>query len=225
MTPTSLRNELRLIWRAHQRVGLTGKMLLHSMADGKIWPGKTPGLAFWFGPDEIDEAITHILTHYNNGNFPYTPLLLNPFVHQPQADGTFMPLGSGLFWAMGLTVDNIPTDKVTRLATLNIATGYTARGDFPRSGLKMLAFAQEALPITGTNTARGCRELYDLADIDGESYWWPYLLSGMTYLANTGAYVVPELSTMFPALSDTEVDDATLDLILTAHTTPTPSHS
>ena len=76
MTPVALRNELRLLWRAHQRVGLTGKMCLHSMAEGSVWPSKTPGLLFWFGPDEIELAITHITTHYNKGIFPNTPLLL-----------------------------------------------------------------------------------------------------------------------------------------------------
>ena len=218
MTPIALRNELRLIWRAHQRVGLTGKILLHSMPDGKIWPAKTPNLAFWFGPDEIDAAIQQITTHYNNGTFPYTPLLLNPVVHQPNADGTFTPLGSGLVWAMGLTVQNIAPDKVVRLKTLNVATAHTARGDFPLSGLKMLAFANEPLPITSTNTPRGCRELYDLADIDGEPYWWAYLLSGMTYLANTGAYAVSDLVSMFPTLGEADAEDATLDAIINAHT-------
>lgn len=222
MTPTALRNELRLLWRAQQRVGLTGKMCLHSMADGTSWPSKTPGLAFWFGPDEIDAAITHITTHYNNGNFPYTPLLLNPFVHQPNADGSFTPLGSGIYWANGLTIANVSADKVVRLNSLNIATSYVARATDPKAGLKMLAFATEVLPITATNTALGCREMYDLADISGEPYWWPYLLSGMTYLANTGAYTNSEFSAMFPSIpADQDASDDVLDAIITAHSVKT----
>ena len=221
MTPVALRNELRLLWRAHQRVGLTGKMCLHSMAEGSVWPSKTPGLLFWFGPDEIELAITHITTHYNKGIFPNTPLLLNPMVHQPNADGSYTPLGCGLFWANGLTISNISKDKVVRLSSLNIATSYVARAESEQSGLKMLAFANEILPITPTNTARGCREMYDLAAIEGENYWWPYLLGGLTYLSNTGAYTMADFNTMLPADGENELSDAKLDAFIKAHTVAT----
>jgi hypothetical protein len=218
MTPTALRNELRLLWRAHHRVGLTGKICLYSRPDGSVWPSKTPNIVHWFGPDEVEQAITLITTQYNNGVFPYTPLLLNPIVHQPNADGSFTPLGSGLFSANGLTISDISADKVVRLKTLNIATSYVTRGPDERAGLKLLAFANEALPITPTHTARGSREMYDLSDIDGEPYWWPYLFSGMAYLTNTGAYANAPLSAMFPELGEADASDETLDALLARHT-------
>lgn len=223
MTPESLRNELRLLWRAHQRVGLDGKMCLYSLANPRIWPVKTAGLAFWFGADEIEEAIAHIITHYNNANFPYTPLLLNPIVHHPVGDD-YVPVGSGFSWAMGLTISQISQDKAPRLNSLNVVTGDVGRAESPQGGLKMLAFSPTLLPALENGTVAGCRELYNLADVAGEDYWSSYLLSGMGYLSNTGTFTTCDFSAMFGAQGDSEtLPDETLDAIIEKHTCPAPT--
>ncbi len=219
---TALRNELRLIWRAHQRVGLTGKMCLYSrIANDPIWPSKTSDLVFWFGPEEIDEAVATITQYYSNGVFPYTPLLLNSIVHQLNADGTFTPLGSGFYSANGFTIDNITNDKMERLNTLSILSAYTARNEHVHAGLKMVAFSDKALSPFEQTSAEGSKEMYDLADIDGPEYWQPYLLCGMTYLTKTGAYRMPPFGTMYQVSNpDEDLADSALDAIINAHTIP-----
>lgn len=194
---TQLHHELRLLWRAHARAGLVGKMCLYSMEGTKPWPAKTQGLRYWFGPEETETAVQFFLTHYNNGTFPYTPLLLNPMVHQPVEGGQYRPLGSGVAWGMALTNAAIAADKAERLATVGAATGPVARGEHARSGLKILAFSQTALPPAADGTAQGCRALYDLADIAGEDYWPYYLMSGIAYISNVGAYHTPKLAEIF----------------------------
>ena len=219
MKPETLRNELRLIWRAHQRVGLDGKMALYSMADGQLWPCKTPGLLFWFGPDEIDAAVAFIISHFNNGNFPYTPALLNPIVHQLNDANAYVPIGSGVSWASALTVQPIAPDKQTRLQSLGVAASTVARGEHLKSGLKLLAFADAVLPVEVANVPQPCRDAYSLAAIDGEPYWSTYLLSDMAYLSSTGYYITSPLADLVGHHADSaELSDATLDAIITAHT-------
>ena len=225
MTPTGIRNELRLLWRAHLRVGLTGKMCLYSAPAGGSWPAKTPDVQFWFGPDEIEQAIATVTQHFNNGNFPYTPLLLNPVVHQPNAEGTLMhPIGSGLRWANGLGIVEASPDKVIRLNSLNLVTGYVGRAQHDHAGIKIVGFSDAPLGITEHHaTPQGCRQLYDLANIEGDNYWWPYLLSGMTYLTNTGAYLTPEFARMFGVEGGdtTDLSESALDDIISGHALPT----
>lgn len=88
-----VRQELALLWQAHQRVGLTGKMCLYSIDGTTPWPPKTPGLKHWFGPDEIEGAVEFFVKHYNGGVFPYTALLLNPIVHAQVRD-EYKPVGA-----------------------------------------------------------------------------------------------------------------------------------
>lgn len=211
----SIANELRLIWRAHQRVGLQGKMCLYSL-DSKIWPAKTPGLNFWFGPDEIDAAVQYFAGQYNGGNFPYTPLLLNPMVHRQEADGTYTPVGSGMLWALAVDIKDIAADKIARVKDLKVAAGNVARGLSHNSGLKMVAFASKPLPPADAGAAAGSRALYELADIPKEEYWSSYLLSGVSYLSNVGAYLAPTLASLFDGASLST--DADLDAVIAAHT-------
>ncbi len=60
---------------------------------------KEPGVQFWFGPGDIEAAVQQILTHYNHGHLPNSPLLLNPIVHEKNADGSYTPIGSGIIWS------------------------------------------------------------------------------------------------------------------------------
>lgn len=205
-----LQSELQLIWRAHQRVGLQGKMCLYSVEGTRPWPTQKPGLKFWFGPDEIDAALQYFATEYKDGTLPCTPLLLNPIVHRPEMDGTFTPLGSGILWALALDIKNISDDKRARLESLSVAAGYTERGDDSRSGLKLLAFSDTVLPVEQSGGVAGCRELYELADIKNEEYRLSYILSGIRYLSNAGGYKAPALSAL--------IGDAQPDAVIAAHT-------
>lgn len=220
MHPETIRNELRLLWRAHLRAGLMGKMRLYSAADSRVWPAKTPNLQFWFGPDEIDAAVSTVATHFNNGNFPYTPLLLDPLVYQAYDGQTFVPVGSAVIWASALGLSNFSADKAPRLASLNAASAVVSRAEFDAAGLKILAFSSTPLPLTQAGVAAGCRELYDLANIKGDDYWHAYLLSGLGYLSNTGVHTARPLRDMLGLADDTiPLDDTTLDALIERHTT------
>ena len=228
-----LHHELRLLWRAHQRVGLNGRMCLYSIAGVRPWPAQTASLCHWFGstPEEITAAVEFFIGHYHDASFPYTPLLLNPVVHQPMADGSHTPLGSGVYWTTSLTIAAIADDAAQRIGSFNAATGLVERGNVKNAGLKILAFSPTLLPIDHASpaadptyapnpaTVSGGRKLYDLANIQGEAYWAYYLLSGVAYLSNAGGYRTAPLATMFPHVNwDAPVDDATLDECITAHT-------
>lgn len=215
-----IRNELRLIWRAHQRVGLSGKMCLYSVDGTRPWPANKPGLKCWFGPDEIDAAVEFFGQQYNHGIFPYTPLLLNPVVHTPAADGSFTPIGSGIYWALGITVSNVADDKLQRVQTLHPLAGYVERGDHVHAGIKMLAFADVVLKPEAMGAVTGCHALYSLVDISAEEYWTSYLLSGVAYISSAGTYRAPS----FAALTgnhEAEYSDAMLDSLIAAHTIDT----
>lgn len=210
-----LAKELRLIWRAHQRAGLHGKMCLYSL-DSSVWPAKTPNLRFWFGPDDTDAALEFFAGHYNNGNFPYTPLLLNPIVHREEADGGYTPLGSGVMWALALDIKDIAGDKIARVHGLNAAAGYLTRGLSHHSGLKMVAFSETPLTPDTSGAVAGGRALFELADIPKEEYWASYLLCGVSYLSNVGSYQTPMLAALF---NDAPMQsDADYDAIISQHT-------
>lgn len=218
MIAASIRAELSLIWKAHLRVGLTGKMCLYSIDGARPWPAKTPGLRYWFGPDEIDAAADFFALHYNNGTFPCTPLLLNPIVHQVVSETVYKPLGSGIYWATALTTDNISPDKITRLQSLNAAASNVARGPMPQAGLKLLAFSATALEpnINMQQTVAGCQELYQLTNIAGDELWPYYLLSDVGYLSHAGSYVTAPLNA-FDATLD-PMDDAAQAPFIEKHT-------
>lgn len=214
----ALTQELRLIWKAHQRAGLSGKMCLYSMAQARPWPSQTPGLTFWFGPDETEKAVEFFITHYKNGVFPCTPLLLNPFVHKQVGD-QYEVIGSGITWATALTVNPLAGDKLERLNSTHAAASYVARGDNKQAGLKIVGFSRTPLAKGADNAAEGGRSLYDLADISGEDFWPYYLLSGVTYLSSVGGYTTAPLASLFAdaRLAQT-VDDGVLNDILEKHT-------
>ncbi len=194
---TEIHNELKLIWLAHKRAGLDGKMCLYSIEGKNIWPVKTTGLKFWFGPDEIDKAVDFFKEHYNEGKMPNTPLLLNPVVHKQLSETEYEKVGSGIFWANCLSVNNLSADKLERIKGLNAAGGYMFRSGDAQSGLKIVAFSKTKLDIGDDGMAPGCRELYDVADTTNEEYWPYYPLCGVSYLSNAGIYIMPSLSSLF----------------------------
>ncbi len=217
----TVRQELQLLWKAHQRVGLAGKMCLYSIEGTTPWPSKTSGLKFWFGPDEVDQAAAFFVQHYNNGNFPYTPLLLNPIVHQQVSETEYTPLGSGIVWATALGIKQVADDKLARIKSVGAAASYVARAENAHSGLKIVAFSPVKLVVDARGAAQGGEALYRLADIKGEEFWPYYLLSGATYPSNVGGYVTTPLAELFPGAEAETAEDAALDAILTAHTVQT----
>ncbi len=215
-----IKNELKLIWRAHKRVGLSGKMRLYSIKDNYPWPSKTPGVEFWFSENEIDQAVELFKQHYNDGKMPHTALLLDPVVCEKVGE-EYKKLGSGIYWATALSVSNITTDKQERIKSFNAAAEYPERAGNRLSGLKMIAFSPEKLAPAEDGTVAGCSELYDIADINSKDYRIYYLLSGASYLSNAGIYTLPDFKTMFGLSADKdEYSDADLDKIIAAHTVP-----
>ncbi|MDX2074523.1 MAG: AAA family ATPase [Alphaproteobacteria bacterium] len=206
--PELLAYELATLWRAHAAVGLSGFMQLYTRDDQVPFRAKQAGLSFWFGPDDNEAAIAEIIRHYNSGQLPNTPLLLNPIVHKKEG-GDYVPLGSGFAWctSLSLGVDVLNNESGERLQEAGAIAGLFERGDNDRAGLKILAFTTEAQPPTGDGkTVTGCRELYELAHIKSEQYAGHYLLSGISYLTNNGLFQHPD----FRALFKSEVDIKTL---------------
>ena len=211
--------ELQLLWDAHRRVGLTGKMCLYSIEGSRPWPTKSPGTRFWFGPDEIEQASQFFTQHYNKAAFPYTPLLLDPVVHTQTGENEYKKLGSGVIWTSALAFKNIPDEKIKRIRSLGAAAGYVSRGEHPQSGLKILAFSNTALPVEADGTVQGCKALYELADIKGEEYWPFYLLSEVSYASNSGGYHTPTLPELFEDTHANESMDAALgNALIEKHT-------
>src|SRR5687768_9925483 len=76
-----LTQEINLIWQAHHAVGLQGYMYLYTSDTQVPYRAQAPGIRFWFGPDETDDAVQQIVHYYNQGILPNSTLLLNPIVH------------------------------------------------------------------------------------------------------------------------------------------------
>lgn len=196
----SIRLELALLWAAHQRQGLDGFMCLYTEESQEVWRSKVGGLRFWFGPGQVEEALAFIQTHYNNGDLPNSPLLLNPIVHAKDGEDTYRPLGSGVYWATGfaLGVARMMPEQYQRLHELGILTTHFHRGENKTAGLKMLSFADRRLEPQDANTVEGCRALYDLSDIKSDDYWQAYLLSGLNYLCAHGLFETPLIDAQLP---------------------------
>lgn len=213
--PQMLATELSLLWSAHHAAGLEGYMCLYSCETQVPFRSKQPGVVFWFGPEDTEEAIKQILYYYNQGELPNTPLLLNPIVHAKNASGGYRPLGSGVVWctALSLGVDVFQQESADRLWELGVHASVFERGDNPRAGLKALGICQEAqAALEGTKTVPGCRELYELTNIDSDAYAPYYLLSGLSYLTNNGLFQHPDIAGLFPR--DTLAGGASMDKIV-----------
>ena len=202
-----LTTELQMIWTAHKAVGLAGYMSLYTNPDQVPFRAKQAGFIFWFGPEEIGEAVQQIIIHYNEGVLPNSSLLLNPVVHEKKDAGSYVPIGSGIIWCTSwcLGIDSLNDESLERLSEKGIMASPFHRGDSDRAGLKMIGFCDEALPLSEDGkTVVGCKDLYDIANIQSEQYWYYYLLSGISYLSNNGLFVHPDIAPLFPtgALKD-----------------------
>lgn len=199
--------ELQTLWAAHKAVGLEGFMCLYTNPEQVPYRAKEAGMQFWFGPEQVAEAVEQVITHYNKGNLPNSPMLLNPIVHEKREDGTYKPLGSGVIWcfSLALGIDSLKDESNERLWDLGVMTAPFHRGDNERAGLKILGFANEAQPVAADGkTVIGCKDLYELCNIQSELYWQGYMLSGISYLTNNGMFQHPDIHSLFPkgALKD-----------------------
>ena len=195
--------EIKMLWAAHKNVGLTGKMCLYTQPEQDPWRAKNPTLKIWIGEEdeEIIAAIREIRYNYNDGNLPNSPLLLNPLVHQIDEMGRYEAVGSGVMWATSfmLGINRLDEDSISRLKNLGAMVGTYRRGENMNAGLKIVAFADEMLPvIPGTTAIDGNQALYELADIDSEAYWQAYPLSDLEYLTKNGSYLHENFNSMLP---------------------------
>ena len=192
--------ELETIWAAHRAVGLEGFMCLYTNAEQVPYRAKEAGIAFWFGPEDIAQAVALLVEHYRGGVLPNSPLLLNPIVHSKREDGSYKPEGSGIIWcfSLALGIDSLKDESNERLWDLGVMTSPFNRGDNDRAGLKILGFVDEVQAVAADGkTVTGCRELYDVCNIQSEQYWQSYMLSGISYLTNNGMFQHPDVHTLF----------------------------
>jgi len=199
--PEMIADELTLLWAAHHAVGLKGYMCLYSNKEQVPFRAKEAGLEYWFGPDDTETVIKEILQHYNEGQLPNTPLLLNPIVHKKSDDGSYSPLGSGFAWctSLSLGVDVLKNESAERIWGLGVHASTFHRGENDRAGLKILAICDEKLPVnTDGKTVKGCHELYEIANINSPQYSSYYFLSAISYLTNNGLFQHPDIASLFP---------------------------
>ncbi len=199
--PELLATELKLLWAAHRAVGLKGHMCLYSMPEQVPFRSKMPGVTHWFDEDGTDAAIQEIMKYYNNGHLPNTTLLLNPIIHKKNADGSYKPVGSGIAWctALSLGVEVLKGDSAQRIWALGALASSFSRGGSDSAGLKVIAFCDEMQPIADDGkTIAGCKELYDITNMQSQSYAHCYMLSGLSYLTNNGLFQHPDIGNLFP---------------------------
>ncbi len=200
----SIRRELAIIWAAHKAVGLDGYMALYTIEGQEPWRSQQEGICHWIGPDDIETAIEHINRYYNDGKLPNTTLLLNPIVHEKVGKNEYKPIGSGIFWGTALTlgVAKLQEDQKQRIDWLGVRNSVITRGDNPKSGLKMIGFSKEILKPAAEHpehsVVSGCRDLYELTDIQSDHYWNFYMLSGLNYLCTHGMFNHPHINDVLP---------------------------
>lgn len=202
-----LRHELTCLWAAHKAVGLDGYMCLFSLDVQDPWRAKEEGIKFWFGPDQVEEAIEEFFSVYNRGQLPNTTLLLNPIVHEKKDDGTYKPLGSGFMWctSFALGVGKLEQETLDRFEGINVLSKHFHRGESKKAGLKSVAFSNRKLEVHEDGvTVEGCNELYELAALECPQYHKFYPLSGVGYLSTHGLFVHPDFAEFFEegALAD-----------------------
>lgn len=190
--------ELTLIWKAHTRVGLEGKMCLYTQPEQDPWRAKNPNIRHWFGPDEkeIETAVRELRFHFDEGRLPNSPLLLNPLVHQINEHGSYEPIGSGVMWCTAFTlgVNRLQEDSIERIRDLGVYVGIYERGENQSSGMKMFAFADRILrPEPDGMTVLGNKALYEVANVESPAYWKTYPLSDIEYLSKNGSFVHHDL--------------------------------
>jgi hypothetical protein len=209
----SLKKELELIWSAQKSHGLVGQMKLYTISDVEPWRAKELSLEIWFSDTEIDKAVAEVEKHYNNGKLPNSPLLLNPVVH----DENKKPIGSAVVWATIFCkgIARLKGAEQKRLNSLNIYSDLYERSENKEAGLKVLGFADSVLKPRPDGTVEGCKELYDLCDVDCAEYYQHYTLSSIPYLSKNGSFLHPDFKTL---IKDTELKKTTIQKIFDATT-------
>lgn len=199
----SIRAELTALWAAHKAAGLHGKMCLYTLDGQDPFRAKEQGLRVFFGETEADKAIEALRAHYNGGQLPNSPLLLNPLVH----DEAGKPLGCGIIWgtALALGIHQLSPEARERMEDLGIAHCLLERGDNKKAGLKMLAASSEPY-----QPQEVCKALYDIANLDAPAYWPFYMLSGLKYLTTHGLFEHPDFAAFgeLPRLAPQNILDA-----------------
>jgi len=190
----NIKNELEIIWAAHKKHGLKGKMKLYTMAEKEPWRAATEGYEFWFGPDEIDAAVAEIIKNFNGGKLPNTPLLLNPMVH----DAKGKPVGSGIAWATIIAkgIAKLSGFEQKRLNEINVNSDFYVRAEIKQAGLKVIAFTDRIIKPGPDGEIVENKALYDLCNIDSEEYYHHYMISGISYLSKNGMFIHPEFKTL-----------------------------
>ncbi|MDX2113547.1 MAG: AAA family ATPase [Alphaproteobacteria bacterium] len=180
-------------------------MCLYSPENQVPFRSKEAGVTFWFSESETEAAIEQILRHYQHGQLPNTTLLLQPVIHERCDDGSFKPLGSGVFWctSLSLGVDVLRDESIQRVRQLGMLASTFHRGDNDRAGLKILGVSDEMLAPQDTGLPSGCREAYDIANVQSDNYAGSYLLSGLAYLTNHGLFHHPDFNSLVGASPNT----------------------
>lgn len=196
----SIRQELKLIWAAHTAAGLKGHMKLYTESTQDIWRASRENEAFWFTAGEEDTAVDYIKSIYNEGKLPNSTPLLNPIVHEKKGD-EYTPIGSGIAWSTSfiLGIAQLTDDQLTRVTDLGAFASYFHRGENKRAGIKTIYVSKKPLePLPGGKTVTGCRDLYELTNLDSPLYAPYYLLSGLNYLCMHGMFVHPHVRESIP---------------------------
>ncbi len=189
-----IKKELETIWAAHKSHQLDGYMKLYTIAEKEPWRAKDEGLEIWFAANEVDKALAEIEKHYNEGKLPNSPLLLNPVVH----DANKNPIGSGVVWATVICkgIDKLKGAEQKRLDGIGVYSDFFERGENKEAGLKTLGFTTGMVKPLPDGTVEGCRELYDICDIESGEYYRHYPLSGLSYLSKNGSFIHPDFSAL-----------------------------
>ncbi len=204
--------ELLFIWKAHSNVGLKGKMCLYTQPEQNPWRAKNTSLKYWFGNDEyeINDMVRTIRTHYNEGQLPNSPLLLNPLVHEINEEGHYEAVGSGIMWCNAFTLGVARLDKhsIDRLRDLGVLVGVYRRGENKYAGIKAIAVSSEKITYDANcGTIPANKALYDLIDIKSDDYWNSYPLSDIEYLSKNGSFIHENFISMINADSETQKDE------------------
>lgn len=192
----SIRKELEWVWSKQAAAGLQGKMSLYSLPKQEPWRAEEQGLNYWFGPDEIDQAIAHIQQHYNNGKLPNTTLLLNPVVHAVSGDNA-EPLGTAIVWntVLKLGVAEVQEDQLERMHALGLYAAAITRGDEAFAGIKVVGYLDQPLAVTPQDQLLpNLKGIYNLLDQKSDQYFPYYLLSGLNYLCTHGIFRQPDFT-------------------------------
>ncbi|MEZ5690756.1 MAG: AAA family ATPase [Rickettsiales bacterium] len=195
-----LANEFRILWLAHKNVGLDGYMNLYTNEQQIPFRSKEEGLSFWFNEEQTEHAIEKIIEYYQDGRLPNSTLLLNPIIHHKDKNDNYKPIGSGIVWCSALSLgvnklNNLPTE---RLDELGVFVGNFNRGGSENSGLKVIGFCNTPQPpLEDGRTVEGCRELYEITDIQSDLYASSYFLSGISYLTNNGLFQHDNIMSIF----------------------------